>query len=184
MKQFDSLSDTFNVNNDCEEIIEQTIAKKEEIQNGIKSQKYTIEDSEFIKTEIQDLIATNRQVLEALAESCKVGAPPRLFEVYATLSNTIAGNIMDLLKTEETITNYQVVEAKEELAKRSLESKEKAMQARLTANHQQNELANPMPTAIQNNYYFTSKELLKMALEAKKDAEINTQNIKPEFNLD
>lgn len=179
MKQFESLSDTFDIEDTVKELSEVT-EKKQEIAAVIRDQKYTLDDVEYMKAELQDLIASNRQVLDVLSNCCKVGAAPRFFEVYATLSNTVTTNVMELAKLEKIITDYQVTEAKEDLATANMESKERLMQAKI-------EQTSNNPTLIQNNttnnLCVTSSELMAMIAKADEDAKINTDNIKAEFDL-
>lgn len=177
MKQFESLSDTFDIEDTVKELTEVT-EKKQEIAAVIRDQKYTLDDVEYMKAELQSLIASNRQVLDVLSNCCKVGAAPRFFEVYATLSNTVTTNVMELAKLEKIITDYQVTETKEEIATANMESKERLAQAKLE---------NSSPTLIQNNttnnLCVTSSELMAMIAKADEDAKINTDNISMEFDL-
>ena len=69
-KSFDTLNDTFNIDNDIEDIEEheeKIVPKK-----STKNQKYSLEDLEYMKTELQDRIESNRIVCEELKNCCKV----------------------------------------------------------------------------------------------------------------
>lgn len=181
MNSFEKLSDTFGVDNSIE-VIEDSKNLNEKIVATLNGQKYTIEDIEYMKTELMNLIETNRKVLDELGNCCKVGAPPRMFEVFATLSSTLAANIAELAKLEQAQTNYQVIETKEEMARESMNQKERLHTARIANESNKGQEG---PTLIQNNTYnLTSKELLKMIKSAQENALINTQNIKPEFDLE
>lgn len=69
-KSFDTLNDTFNIDNDIEDMEEheeKVVPKK-----SAKTQKYSLEDLEYMKTELQDRIESNRIVCEELKNCCKV----------------------------------------------------------------------------------------------------------------
>lgn len=69
-KSFDTLNDTFNIDNDIEDMEEheeKVVPKK-----SAKNQKYSLEDLEYMKTELQDRIESNRIVCEELKNCCKV----------------------------------------------------------------------------------------------------------------
>lgn len=191
MKQFDSLNNTFNMDDTMESLdimsdsIEKTASNQQKLVDRIVAnpQKYTLENIEYYRTELQSLVAKTNAVLDELAQSCKVGAPPRFYEVFSTLSNTVNAHLMACAKLDEIMTDYKVTETKEELAKQNLEAKERLTQAKLASQRALPNNSEGGQTLIQNNF-FTSKDLLKMAIEANKTAQINTAEIKPEFNLD
>ena len=149
----------------------------EDIYNSKKDrQKYNIEDKEYIRTELQNLIELNTTVLEQLADQLKLGSVPRLYEVYSTLSNSISENLMDLAKLDQVVTNYRVTETAESQKDKLIDSKMKLIKAagQQTGN-----------TLIQqNNYAFNSKDLLNMLkglnIEHKKDS---VESL-PKFNLE
>ena len=173
-KSFDKLNDTFNVDNDIEDIdegVERITLENTKANSKKKSQKYTLEDLEFLKTELQDRIENNRIVANELAQALKVGAAPRLYEVYAKLSSTISDDIMHLADISRQITDYQVVESKENLRKEELELKKQQQEKKALAS------INKTPqnlTQIQNTYNtitMDSKSLLdkvigEMGIEA------------------
>ena len=176
-KSFESLRDVFDLE-ETNKVIEETITKKNDLKSKSKDQKYVLDNYEYLKSELQDLTATNRIVLQEVANSCKMGAPPSMFEVYATLSTTISKNIMDLAKIEQVITDYQVTETKEDIAYEKIKQKE---QLALLKNSKSNKTS-----ITQNNTYnYTSKELLKELISVeKKDEVVNTLEEVPDFNLD
>jgi len=173
-KSFDKLNDTFNVDNDIEDIdegVEKITLENTKAKSKKKSQKYTLEDLEFLKTELQDRIENNRIVANELAQTLKVGAAPRLYEVYAKLSSTISDDIMHLADISRQITDYQVVESKENLRKEELELKKQQQEKKALTS------INKTPqnlTQIQNTYNtitMDSKSLLdkvigEMGIEA------------------
>lgn len=161
-KSFDTLNDTFNINNDIEDMDEGGEELKPAKES--KKQKYSLENLEYIKTELQDRIESNRIVCEELKTCCKVGAPPRMFEVYAKLSMTISEDIMHLADIERQITDYQVVESKEKMRQQEFELKQQQALKRIEG------AAKPGTpqslTQINNNTYnITSKDLLQKVME-------------------
>lgn len=161
-KSFDTLNDTFNINNDIEDMDEGGEELKPAKES--KKQKYSLENLEYIKTELQDRIESNRIVCEELKTCCKVGAPPRMFEVYAKLSMTISEDIMHLADIERQITDYQVVESKEKMRQQEFELKQQQALKRIEG------AAKPSGpqslTQINNNTYnITSKDLLQKVME-------------------
>lgn len=161
-KSFDTLNDTFNINNDIEDMDEGGEELKPAKES--KKQKYSLENLEYIKTELQDRIESNRIVCEELKTCCKVGAPPRMFEVYAKLSMTISEDIMHLADIERQITDYQVVESKEKMRQQEFELKQQQALKRIEG------VAKPSGpqslTQINNNTYnITSKDLLQKVME-------------------
>lgn len=188
-KSFDTLNDTFNIDNDIENIddnVEEVEVTEDKPKNKKKAQKYTLEDLEYLKTELQDRIENNRIVANELAQTLKVGAPPRLYEVYAKLSTTISDDIMHLADISRQITDYQVIEAKEKLRKDELEFKKAQQEKKALAS------INKSPqnlTQIQNNYNtitMGSKDLLdKVISEVGDNADVITDpNQLPKYNFD
>jgi hypothetical protein len=181
-KSFDTLNDTFNIDNDIEDMDQQE--EKVQPKTVAKNQKYTLEDLEYMKTELQDRIESNRIVCEELKNCCKVGAPPRMFEVYAKLSMTISEDIMHLADLNRQITDYQIVENKENMRKQEIELKQQNILKRLESG------SNKMPqnvTQINNNTYnMTSKDLLNKVIEEMgEDGEaITSMDELPKFNLE
>ena len=161
-KSFDTLNDTFNINNDIEDMDEGCEELKPAKES--KKQKYSLENLEYIKTELQDRIESNRIVCEELKTCCKVGAPPRMFEVYAKLSMTISEDIMHLADIERQITDYQVVESKEKMRQQEFELKQQQALKRIEGAAK---TSGPQSlTQINNNTYnITSKDLLQKVME-------------------
>lgn len=161
-KSFDTLNDTFNINNDIEDMDEGGEELKPAKES--KKQKYSLENLEYIKTELQDRIESNRIVCEELKTCCKVGAPPRMFEVYAKLSMTISEDIMHLADIERQITDYQVVESKEKMRQQEFELKQQQALKRIEGAAKS---SGPQSlTQINNNTYnITSKDLLQKVME-------------------
>lgn len=181
---FNSLNDIFNVDNDIEDCFDEETQKTTK-QLTSKAQKYTLEDLEYMKTELQDRIASDRIVAEEMKQCCKVGAPPRIFEVYAKLSSNISENVMKLAALNKMITDYQVTENKEELHKQQIEQRQIAALKKIEAS------STPGQTLVQNNiqntYNMTSSELLTKTMEAMNGGDttaITKEEDLPVFNLE
>ena len=100
MSVFDNLKKEFNID-EAEPIVNSVIDKAnekiEEVREGIATQKYTLEDKEYIKAELQDLIASDREVMESMKEMILNGAgTPNMYAVYATLSKSVRENVAQL----------------------------------------------------------------------------------------
>lgn len=182
-KSFDTLNDTFNIDNDIEDMEE----KEEKVvpKKSTKTQKYTLDDLEYLKTELQDRIENNRIVANELAQTLKVGAPPRLYEVYAKLSSTISDDIMHLADISRQITDYQIVESKEDMRRQEIELKQQNALKRIEAGARGSVPQNV--TQINNNTYnMTSKDLLDKVIDEMGETGDVITDIKdlPKFNFD
>lgn len=159
MGVFDNLKDEFNIEEaetQVKTVISNANEKIEEVKEGIKTQKYTLEDKEYIKAELQDLIASDREVMEELKNMILNGAgTPNMYAVYATLSKSVRENVQQLKELSKDITDYQVIESNEEFKEKTLASKERLAEKRLAG-----KAANNAPGQItQNNtYIFNPKE--------------------------
>lgn len=172
----ETLADTFDIEL-SERQVEDTSTRINEIKTGIAEQKYTLEDKEYIRTELQSLIELNRSVLETLSDQCKMGAPPRMYEVFATLSNTVSTNLMSLAKLDQTITDYQVKESDENLRKDAIAEKQKMLIAKANNGNV------PSLTQINNTYNFTSNEMLNMLKSLDLKNEVTAEEDLPKFDL-
>lgn len=159
MGVFDNLKDEFNIEEaetQVKTVISNANEKIEEVKEGIKIQKYTLEDKEYIKAELQDLIASDREVMEELKNMILNGAgTPNMYAVYATLSKSVRENVQQLKDLSKDITDYQVIESNEQFKEKTLASKERLAEKRLAG-----KAANNAPGQItQNNtYIFNPKE--------------------------
>lgn len=159
MGVFDNLKDEFNIEEaetQVKTVISNANEKIEEVKEGIKTQKYTLEDKEYIKAELQDLIASDREVMEELKNMILNGAgTPNMYAVYATLSKSVRENVQQLKELSKDITDYQVIESNEQFKEKTLASKERLAEKRLAG-----KVANNAPGQItQNNtYIFNPKE--------------------------
>lgn len=159
MGVFDNLKDEFNIE-EAETQVKTTIAtaneKIEEVKEGIKTQKYTLEDKEYIKAELQDLIASDREVMESMKDMILNGAgTPNMYAVYATLSKSVRENVQQLKELSKDITDYQVIESNEEFKEKTLASKERLAEKRLAGKSNNNA---PGQITQNNTYIFNPKE--------------------------
>ena len=163
MGVFDNLKDEFNIEEaetQVKTVISNANEKIEEVKEGIKTQKYTLEDKEYIKAELQDLIASDREVMEELKNMILNGAgTPNMYAVYATLSKSVRENVQQLKELSKDITDYQVIESNEQFKEKTLASKERLAE-RLAEKRLAGKAANNAPGQItQNNtYIFNPKE--------------------------
>jgi len=78
--------------------------KKEELQTNLVGAR--IKDSEFLELEIKSLILSSKRVLQTLEKDIKVGAQPRMYEVYATLLGAITSQYKELRNLNESIARF------------------------------------------------------------------------------
>lgn len=110
------LDDEFNLSElpehtEEKEVFEEAAIKIKETKNKItefKTQKYDIQDKEYIREQLVNLIDLNRNVLENVAMQCKIGAPPGTFMSFTQISNAITSNIQELLSLNKMLTDYQI----------------------------------------------------------------------------
>lgn len=158
---FESLDKEFDIEEEVKETEAKTALKIQEVKEGIQSQKYNLEDKNYLKTELQDLIATNRLVLETLAGQIKFGCDLGLVTTFATISKTITDNIAELIKLEKQVTDYQVTEANENMKLAAMEQKERIAASRIAS--KKGALPNNM-SQTNNIICGNSKEVLEMIL--------------------
>lgn len=192
MGEFDKINDSLDTNFDevaATKAVDNAVTKVEEIKTKkdelvekvqtmvtSKEQKYTLEDKEYIKFELQSLIENNKQVMMNLQNELKIGAPPRIYETFAILSNSTAGIIKELLALNRQITNYQVIESeqkdKKELTLKQIEVKT------LSSNSQQ---ANSITNVSNNILMLDYNQMSKILQEAKSKSALN--KIDAKFDL-
>ena len=135
MDAFKNLRDEFDIDeaeNDVRTAIAKADEKISEVRDGIRTQKYTLEDKDYIIAELQGLIASDREVMESLKDMIVNGAGnPAMYAVYATLSKSVRENVAKLSDVEKEITDYQVTESNEEYRERVFASKERIAEKKL-----------------------------------------------------
>jgi len=125
--------------------------KKEEIESSLSNAHIT--DSNFLEKEIKSLILSSKSVLQTLENDIKIGAAPRMYEVYATLLNAITSQYKELRNLNESIAKF-VIETK----KHTLEE-----------------------TKEQHRVAMNSKDALDMYIQAKKDSQMDM--VDTEFDI-
>ena len=125
---FKNLNDTFNIDGADVDLDEDLHEGDEDITVGEKKdQKYKLRSHEYLYVEYQQQVERLRTVAEEMRQCCKVGAPPRMFEVYAGMEDKISSILEKIKQLEETETDYQVTETKEALAKKQKTPKSSKM---------------------------------------------------------
>lgn len=182
-KSFDTLNNTFNIDGSNVDLDEDLHESDEEVTvEDKKDQKYKLRSHEYLYVEYQQQVERLRTVAEEMRQCCKVGAPPRMFEVYAGMEDKISGILDKIKQLEETETDYQIVETKETLAKQKMELKQQNALRKL-------EKSNSPTTLVQQNIqqnYMTSSELLNKTLELMNDKMnvITDEKDLPQFDLE
>lgn len=184
MKQFDTLCETFGIEGNPEKDIKDAIAPDITVPEPssefieYKGQKYTLESLRYQKALLQEKIANDNGVLETMREMCKIGAPPRMFEVYSTLSNTVASHIKQLTELEKIETDYRVIEEKEKLTRENMANKQKLLSMKQEASS-----GNTYNIQNNNTVVLSQADLEAMIEKADEEANINTAQIEPKFDL-
>ena len=168
MSGFEGLEKEFNIEA-VEEDVKSTISaanvKINEIRDGIVEQKYTLADKEYLMTELQELIESDREVMDSLKDLILGGAvAPNFYMMYTALSKSVRDNVAQLTELEKIITDYQVVETGENFKEKSLELKEKLATKRITADKGQQV---PGQITQNNTYIFNPKEQFDIMKQAK-----------------
>lgn len=181
MNGFEGLEKEFNieaVEEDVKSTIDTANAKITEIRDGIVEQKYTLADKEYLMTELQELIESDREVMDSLKDLILGGAAaPNFYMMYATLSKSVRDNVAQLTELEKIITDYQVVETGENFKEKSLEVKERLATKRLSNDKNQKV---PGQITQNNTYIFNPKE----QFDIMKQAEVKAAPIElPNFDL-
>lgn len=143
------------------------------------SQKYDIQDRDYIRYELQQLITTNNNILTTMGDMCKNGANARIFEVYSTLATTVANNLKELANINKITTDYQLAEDREKLKRETFELKKSVV------DNDTKKLGVDGQTYVQNNNYnFTSEQMLDLINELKIPKQRTNQEDLPQFNLE
>lgn len=101
-----------------------------------------------------------------------------MYETFSQLSTTVANNLMDLAKLNQTMTDYQVRESDENIRVASLEARQKQIAQQIKNNSQ------PQSVNVQNNTYnFTSNEMLNMLKQLNLTKEVTPIEELPKFDL-
>jgi hypothetical protein len=162
---FDPLNDALNVDYNSDELVrkaEKDVKKFTEVSTKIGDTE-TLQDKEYMEMELKTLIQSMRYVMDTLEEDAKVGAKPRVFEVYATMAKAVLDAVKELRDLHMSIENLKINKAKLEIKRNS------------------NELP---PGAPQVNLKLTGKELFKMVSEAQESASETKTKIEAEYKVE
>lgn len=92
------------IENEIEEVKE----KKNELVKFSKND-ITLEDKEYLNTEIKSLVKISKGVLEKLNKDIKIGTPPRVAEVFATLANSIVAQLKELRELNKMVMDTEIL---------------------------------------------------------------------------
>ena len=105
-KMAESLDSTFK----GEKVIQKEIVKSEKTSDALaKIDMLTLglEDASYMAAETRDNIEGLNFVMSVLKDEMKVGAKPRMFEVYATLSNSKTNAMKELRELKKIILDHK-----------------------------------------------------------------------------
>jgi len=74
-----------------------------------------IRDSEFLEREIKSVLLSSKRVLGTLEKDIKIGAAPRMYEVYATLLGAITNQHKELRNLNESVAKFIIENKKQNL---------------------------------------------------------------------
>lgn len=156
------------VKNDHKEIVK----LEAEVKYKALTQRYDLEDRAYMKAQLMSLISDNRAVMDTIESQLKIGTNPHLFDVYTSLSKTVADNIMKLAKIDQMVTDFKVIEDKGTGNIKHDLQKEQAPGTQSGGN-----------TYIQNNLCFASDEILKIVKKVVPQPEKVKMEDLPKFDL-
>jgi hypothetical protein len=117
----DGLNDAFNTNFDPSQSLAKNMmqykedfeSKKNDLVERVQATtELSLRDAELIRSEIHEMIASSKVILERLEETLQIGAPPRAFEVYATLMNSRLAGLKELKDLSKTEVDVKVINNK------------------------------------------------------------------------
>lgn len=113
---YDPLNDALNIDYDPDKIVEKAETDIKSLSTASKKIEgaVTLEDKEYMELEIKTLIQSAKFVMDKLEEDVKIGAKPRVYEVYATLTKAVLDSIKELRELNLSIENLKL--SKEKLA--------------------------------------------------------------------
>jgi len=104
IKNKDLRNDTNDLMANIKEEVNSIEIRKDFIEDALVSAK--ISDASFLEREIKSLIVSSKKVLETLEKDIKVGASPRMYEVYATLLGAITSQYKELRNLNESVAKF------------------------------------------------------------------------------
>lgn len=122
---FDKLSNEFNTApfsaTPSDELQVFNQQKQELIERS--TQIRTLEDKQYLQTEVKSLIENSKRVLDTIQKDIKIGSPPRMAEVYAKLLSSTLEGIRELRELNQAIANMQMFRDPDEQPKASINVK-------------------------------------------------------------
>ena len=107
---FDKMADSLDSTFEGEEEIQKEIEKTEKTSMELSKKDLTtigLEDAEYMERETKDNIDSLNYVMDILKGEMKVGAKPRMFEVFATLSNSKNNCMKELRELKKIILDHK-----------------------------------------------------------------------------
>jgi hypothetical protein len=121
-EQFENLNNALNTEfqvNNKDKMIQQIQDLKNQIQKleNNKSESSSddnlkVKDENFLTKQLQELIINSRLMLTKLEEEIKVGSPPKMWEVYAKLQDSLSNQIKELRELNKLSTNLEIEKIK------------------------------------------------------------------------
>lgn len=109
-KMSEALDSTFEGEVDIESEMNEQLANIDNIKKDIEkiNDKITLKDAKYMEKQIKNNLNGLENVSNRLEQEIKVGAKPRMFEVYATLANAKMAGIKELMTLRKTIVDLQL----------------------------------------------------------------------------
>tara|TARA_R110001606_G_scaffold88448_6_gene199279 strand:- start:6703 stop:7212 length:510 start_codon:yes stop_codon:yes gene_type:complete len=159
---YEPLNDALDIDYDPNRIVDK--AEKDIVSLAKTSTKLsdatTLEDKEYMELEIKTLISSAKFVMDKLEEDVKIGAKPRVYEVYATLTKAVLDSIKELRELNLSIENLKLSKEKLNLKK---------------------EIGSTTSNTV--NLQISGRDMFKMLANAKKQAEQSRSEV-PEAEYD
>ena len=115
---FSGVNELFGTAYDEETAEKEVVEIKKEItditekKNAIKHNLVTMQDTPYIRQEIMGLVQSSTMIVGKLETDLKVGSPARMYEVYATLLNSVTNALKELRQLNLDVANLEVEQTK------------------------------------------------------------------------
>jgi len=116
---FKGLNENFDTSYDEKETkkeiskIENNIKDIDTKKKELKKNLVVMNDVPYIKEELMQLITSSKSILEKLEDDIKVGSPARMYEVYATLLNSITNELKELRQLNYDAAQLEIEQNKQ-----------------------------------------------------------------------
>lgn len=111
----DKLNDAFDTTfkediDQAEKDIEQIEERKNALVKQVetKEMSITFQDQQYMLMELKTLIQSTTNVLDKLEQDIRIGSPPRMYEVYATLTNSKTMQLKELRELNKMILEMSI----------------------------------------------------------------------------